>query len=352
MYAILTTFGEIRTRRQHRSAALLCCSGTMNVVIFVQVAALLVGPVLIGWSVLLYESEERQIDDILAGWWIEIDDLAKKAASKNVAMLRIAGRAVTTWLSTLFGEELLSIRAVSASITLSVSSLFLFLSASGMTAATHDEVLDTWSVAVFMLVLGGCLFYLAVSTKLDRWRRAVAVGVFWFLAIFELVGLYQSDWLPFQVISVPVGFTLGVASDFLIIVVVRSVARNTATASNASMAIVGIAVNTVLGVLLSALPLGWLTYWASADSLWRLTAGVAAATNVYASVIALATAILLVTVVVQRAIWSLIQRPLYALWRFKVFQNRKLLFYAGSALLVFAMPGAQAIVESATRWLR
>ena len=320
--------------------------------IAIQVVAFLFGVLLIGWSVLLYESEERKIDETLAEWWIEIDDVARSSVSKNLALLRLVGGAVSSWLTAVFGSKMLSVEAVSASMALSLSSLLLFFAVGGIVLTTGDPILDTLPIALCVLALSISTFHLAVTPSRANLRRAVAVGVVLFLPIFEFIGFYYaSDWLPLEVVAIPVGTLLGVASDFLIIVLIRIIARVIARAPSFFVAVAGAVLSTVLGLFLTLVPLLWL-YRAGVDSWWRLAIALAAATNLYTSIMAVATAMVLATVILQRAVWPLVQRPLYAAWRFKLLQNRKFLFYAGSALLLVAMPGALYIVEAATKLLR
>ncbi|HVR39509.1 MAG TPA: hypothetical protein VMU84_10475 [Thermoanaerobaculia bacterium] len=305
--------------------------------------AIFTGLLLIAWSVLLYEPEERRIQDTLATWWIEIDDAGKRAGGRSLRLLQIAADSVSKWLSTIFGSKLISAHAIATSIVFSLSSLLLFTLP--MTIAFVGINQQVIREASQFLMLSAGLFYIAVtpSQRLLRYLIAIAViiylssGFYIIYAVLFTHDRYQ-DWSIFDVIVIFAGSLGGVASDFALIVVTRRLTRRIAEVPTLASGILAFVGNAVIGLLLTAIPLILLAESIKPPPRWISAMGFAAATNIYSGIMSLSVVILLVAVVIQRALWSSVQRPLYAIWRFKLLQNRKLLFYSGTVLLMVAMP--------------
>src|ERR1043165_2840932 len=85
-----------------------------------------VGALMMGWSVLLYPEEERSISTTLATWWVRIDDVGKSATARNKTLIRDVALALDRWLDAVFGERLISVRALASSLCLSFSSVLAY----------------------------------------------------------------------------------------------------------------------------------------------------------------------------------------------------------------------------------
>lgn len=318
-------------------------------VVLLQIASAALGILLVSWSVFLYEAEERVIDETLAAWWIEIDDLAQTAVKRNLATLRIAARAVSGWLSGVFGERLISVRAVSASLTLSVASLFLVAFVASfleMLTERSNVATDLLGVLLAALLSAG-LFYIAVAPGRSTLRVAVATGIVLFLCFFGVLGRYLVGWSGFEISTIPIAAMLAVLSDFVVVTLTRRVAARIATTGSVGFAVVATCLNGAAGALLIIGPLAVLSKARSLSAFWFVFAVVmAGASNVFAAVIAFVLAIMFASLVLHRVFWPIIQRPLYALWRFKLLQNRKMLFYAGVALLTVPLPRITQVVKA------
>ncbi len=316
-----------------------------------RIVALFAGLLLIAWSVLLYEPEEREIDDTLARWWIDIDDAAKRAGGRALRFLQLAASAVGAWLSLVFGDKLISGRAVAASVVLSLSSLSLFVLT--LTAAG-----GTLRFNVALACLSAILFYVAVTPRLALCRDLIAITTAIYLGrgVYMIYGVIFTNefpgWSAFDVIVILVGSLGGVASDFVLIVVTRRILRSVAVATTLIRGLMAFATTSAIGLVFTVIPLFVMLNGPRPPKRRVSSVGFAAATNIYGGIISLALAILLSGIAVQRALWSTLQRPLYAIWRFKLLQNRKLLFYAGSFLVVVAMPRSVDILKTAETLLK
>src|ERR1051325_6619174 len=117
----------------------------------------LLGFFLIGWSFLRYETEEAVVEDILATWWIRLDDTSTTAVSWTVQFIRKIGSTLTEWIDRAFGERLLSVNAITTSICLSLSSLFLFMGGSFM---FEERIPHAWVGTIVMLLPSIALFHM------------------------------------------------------------------------------------------------------------------------------------------------------------------------------------------------
>src|ERR1041385_2035142 len=308
--------------------------------VLLQIASAALGMLLVSWSIFLYEGEERVIDETLAAWWIEVDDFAQTAVKRNLAMLRIAARAVGGWLDGVFGERLVSVRAVSASLTLSRASLFLvaFVTSLLDLLKERSNVVTDLIGVLLVALLSAALFYIAVAPGRSTLRVALATGIVLFLCLFGALGRYLVGWSGFEVSAIPMAVTLAVLSDFIVVILTRHVAARIATTNSIGFAVVAMCFNGAAGTLLIIPTLAVLSRSISVSAFsvsafWFVFAVVlVGASNVFAAVIAFVLAIMFASLVLHRVFWPIIQRPLYALWRFKLLQNRKVLFYAGVAL--------------------
>src|ERR1051325_7949903 len=179
--------------------------------VLLQIASAALGMLLVSWSIFLYEGEERVIDETLAAWWIEVDDFAQTAVKRNLAMLRIAARAVSGWLDGVFGERLVSVRAVSASLTLSMASLFLvaFVTSLLDLLKERSNVVTDLIGVLLVALLSAALFYIAVAPGRSTLRVALATGIVLFLCLFGALGRYLVGWSGFEVSAIPMAVTLG-----------------------------------------------------------------------------------------------------------------------------------------------
>jgi len=77
----------------------------------------------------------------------------------------------------------------------------------------------------------------------------------------------------------------------------------------------------------------------------------AGVTGLYATIVALSFLFLAITLLLHRTLWPILKRPLYALQRFHLLQQRKLMFFAGVTLIGVASPGIAAFFSAVARRL-
>src|SRR5260370_22039767 len=87
----------------------------------------LLGLSLLDAALFLHENEEGQLQSRLERLWVAVDDLSKAALSRQAAFLQQVSAMANSALNKLFGIKLFSIGAMSASLSLSVGCVSLFL---------------------------------------------------------------------------------------------------------------------------------------------------------------------------------------------------------------------------------
>lgn len=304
------------------------------------------GLFLVGWSILRYETEEKAVHDALAAWWIRLDDLSDTSISRNVAFARATGATVTIWLDRIFGKRLLTLNAFAASLCLSLASLFL-CGVVGILFTGIDEGTGVLAAVISVpLGISMLLFYMAVTPGRRDFRIALSIGIFVLcVLLFQIARIGSGS--QFESTAFPAGLLLGIASDFAVVLAVRRLASWTADSGNIWHPLLAASISALLGIGTLAVPLYYVTRVGDGHAWESVTLGLAATSNVFTAVLSLGMTILSATLVVQRLLWPLIKRPVYALHRFKLLEQRMPLFYCGTVLIGVSFPRIASILKAA-----
>ena len=306
---------------------------TLLVWLVLAIPAAAIGVLLVSWSFLLYPEEERSITDTLAAWWIRIDDVGKSAISRNRLLIRDVAAALAKWLDIVFGERLVSGRAIAISTCLSFSSALAYTGLVALVDPTPDPV--NQKLVVVCLPLSYFLFTVAVGRR--PFLRTVVSTILSAGVVLITVAALAVNPEPLNALVFLEAALVAVTCDFLVILLARRlVTRASYVGILAALAI------ATLGLLIGVLMLGTpaivmynrgvnFDHWAALGFFGGMS-------NLYAGLAAVALGALTLMFLVQRALWFGIERPLYALERFGLFQNRKALFYCGVLLIALGFP--------------
>ena len=314
--------------------------------ILIQLFCFGCGILLISWSALLYEGEEARIDDILASWWVSLDDMARISIARNVRFVRRISSTVSAWLDGIFGAQLLSVNAVAVSVSLSFSSVM-----------TLRFALDLFSqplqFAVLEALAGAGLFYVAITSRLPILRQLLllAVAITFIMVVANRIS--HLDMPPVAVeatTSFTLALALGALADFTVVLSTRLIAKAAAGANSMWPVSAGLA-NTALALLIFVVPLLLSRSLIARHRWWSAVLYATAFTNLYASLIGLSFLIVLCGLVLYRIAWPLLTRSIYSLHRFKLFQQRKVLFFAGVTLVAIAVPAAVVVASAIAKVL-
>jgi len=248
--------------------------------------------------------------------------------------MRDVATALVRWLDNVFGERLVSSRAIAVSICLSFSSALAFAGIVALVDPTPDPMNP--KIVVTCLPLSYSLFAIAVG---QRWRHLLTVTSF--ILGGGVIGLSLTALAmnpePLHALTIPASALLGMSCDFVVIVLARRLVMvaTSVTILNASAIAT---VSAILGTALLCTPvLVMYNDGANWDS-WAAIGFAAGLMNLYAGVVAIAFFALNLMFVLQRVLWSAIERPIYAMERFGLFQRRRTLFYCGALLMALGFP--------------
>jgi hypothetical protein len=162
-----------------------------SVHIFLRILSLTGGLLSLYAAAFLYEDEYGRIQSKLEEWWIRLSDKQSLAISRHAAFMREVARFETKLLDGLFGEKLLSLRAIGVSQCLSVASMGLaVLVAYTLSLLYHRSSSSLFekpgTVASAAVVIG---IFLVLGTLPGLFRNR-ALPVLWYTSVIVLV------WVP------------------------------------------------------------------------------------------------------------------------------------------------------------
>jgi hypothetical protein len=309
--------------------------------------AVTIGALLISWSVLLYPTEERSISDALAAWWIRIDDASKATNVHSKMLIQTVAAALVRWLDDVFGEQLVSRRALAVSTCLSFSSIAAIFGLVALVDPTPDPANP--KIAVVCLPASVLLFQVAVSRKSRYLRALVSLTIGLIVSAIVIAALLYSPF-PLRILALPAGLLLGLTSAWVIVMFARQLAKSAAT-SFSTLPATSIAIGSgLVGVTLLCMPAVSIyngVQGFEVVSRWEFVGAIAGLTNLYAGAMAFTLLAVNVMFLLQKALWPVIARPLYAMERFGLFRQRRALFYCGAMLMAFAFPSMARVLLKA-----
>jgi hypothetical protein len=285
----------------------------------------------------------------------------------QTAFLQVIAAVMTNGFDRLFGERLLSIRAVAGSITLSAASLFLLGSLGVVIVALGERPKMALLLSVFLgLGLGLFSVWLLVrgSFKAMVVFDATFVGLTIVLPIVSFLTLFHDEISikNSEVIISPgairpramalglsIGFAGSLLSDVVFVAVTRWALRRSVSSGSALRILGLIGLNMLLAVVLVLVPavVANLLHGGSTtfdDDWWAgklaLSMGPMLMTtlNLFDALLALAVVALGAVMLIHRLIWPLIGRPLEVISSEHILLKRGTLFFGGLTLLGASWP--------------
>src|SRR5262245_10525251 len=83
------------------------------------------GALLVMYGIFAVPGDQKKFENYLERWWVWVEERREAGLKWQTAFLQVVATVVSSWFDRLFGDRLLSRRAVVASITLSLGSLYL-----------------------------------------------------------------------------------------------------------------------------------------------------------------------------------------------------------------------------------
>jgi hypothetical protein len=298
----------------------------------------------------LYEDEEGHWQNRIDRFWVAVDDRARQTDSKTIATLNKLAGLVQTTLNRPFGEQLISLRAVVGSMTVSVSTAaFLYFSIGGGFSPDQEVI-----TGVYSLIFGSCaIFPFVFPNTVTRVVCFLPPVVLLILVSRSAVNLYNSKMIiqhPQLYVSVAWFFALflSILTDFGVVYAIRRKFSQIVTLSTTLRMVVAIAY--LVNVCLAASGIPYCVYLLTphnpSDYL-RMTPHVILnlfaeslssslfVLNICSLVYALAPCAVLCFLVLHRTFWPGVARLVYAVRRNRILTNKQFLIIAG--VLSFAL---------------
>jgi|ERR1700674_3786557 len=320
---------------------------------FIVLVLRAIGAILICAGLFLYEDEEGQFQNKVEQWWIGLSDVQKASRSKVASFVQEVARLTGEGFDRLFGQSLFSLRIVPISIYLSFASCLLVIFI--MLPRLNHPATATRRGALSFIVL-----FLALALVPAIFKNRGVLAIWW--AIIPAILLSMSGFLVFVFKTRgprPLFYGIGLVvlifisslfCDLIYIALTRYILRRISRIDRIPEILLMIFLN-VLGL---ALPVLGPIYTGAVIFKHFPQAGASVVVSLLLNFIdflacfaAFALACLLL---VHRIFWPLVQRPLYAVYRFApIKEEKKWLVRVGTTLLLlpyhFSLEALRKVLE-------
>jgi hypothetical protein len=283
-------------------------------------------------AVFLYEDQEGRIQNRIVQWWVKVDDARIVVHSRLEAFVQGVARLTTRGFDQVLGETLISFRFAGVSLCLSIASGLMALIFGAIRA--HHPVRGLLLMSVGFVALA-----LLPAFHAGRWVRR-----FWGLIVISVV---LGPLVPFlffiysrrgavtaghAVIYVSLAFGVSFVCDICYVGLTRWMLRRVAVNSRVYGVVLMLVINLLLltMLLLGPIELGvkLCTYWREGGEV-ILFSFFLNAIDFFAGSAALFLGLALL---IHRLLWPVLEHPLYALQKYEVIRNKKLLWGVGLSL--------------------
>jgi hypothetical protein len=303
----------------------------------------IVGAIAFYFAFFLYEDEEGLWQNRLEMLWIVINDRARITNNTTAALFNRIGRLVIQWFDAVFGKNLLSLRAVSASLSLSV---FGFSAGRPLLALFHyqssseNESFLIWGKMAIFVFYFTFLLLSRLSVLQKRYARIPTIVIVVLLSL--LVTLYLSSYesMSHTMSTQPMLLSLSFSSDYIAIVIMRKLFSSMSDEPSTAKITFTMVLLVLLSCLLIILPIALLFLMQQFDLLESDLAGDAelemGMLNFTTSLLCFIPAILMLVLLLHKIMWPLLSRLLYPLASRRVITDKKILIPVGALALTFA----------------
>ena len=299
----------------------------------------------------LKEDEEGRIQRTLERWRDKAGAWPSVTNSRRVVILRFCAETASTLLDRVFGQQLLSTRAITVSATLSLGSLLLAL----------PFIDNTFDTGLWGLLCCSAAMAPAVSQRLS-WLPATVIAIL--AGVWTVTSFHRPSDLM-EVATAALAVTIGVAFALIFIVVNRKILTWAAAEASFGAALVvllsyfgaTVAIITVPFLSASAIMGGYQTPASNSlgagigativNAIIQEVAIAFAAANGFTAIAAAVVLVVAAALAIDALFWFIAERPVYAAARYGIIQKKKSLFLVGVALLGSVSPRAAAVFLSA-----
>jgi hypothetical protein len=312
-----------------------------------------------------YDSEKQRCHDWVVEIWIGIHARAKETDSKATAILSTVAELVETRLNSMFGSKLLSAQAVGVSSSLSLGTACIAVALSiAVILMMKANILPNdrsvlLGVATFCVICG--LLFIGLALLPVRLKSRWVVPVTWIplgivivpsIVVALVLMIRHAMTLPIFLNVFPLGMFFSLASDILVLSIIRKMLRYVSKANNVGAIAMAIFIQLAVIVFILAIPLlpgiyGLITSNINLTEVAKDTSAMASFKqfasfslassfflNLSTVLIALIPVLTLAVILWQRLFWHCAGKLIYLIERHQVLKSNGFLFVF--ALLCFS----------------
>ncbi len=322
-------------------------------------------------SLFMYEDDERRVQHILEDWWLRIDTLRGHTLRLHESLLSAMASLTQASLGGLFGNKLISLRAIGASACLSLASLLcaeLFL-----VPSYWDGNCPEWlsHILSFSSSVGPPLFspdvrwqlifmllFLLIAIQAGCTTRPSVVTLAAAATVLARAAVLETRWRD----GAPIlggAILIGICSDILAITALRALLARQSTTVSAVKRTALFGAHVMVGLVAILVPLGVSRAIQSRvtpqymNPPWLETLdiafGLSTLTNLVVVLLSVFFIIALASLIIHSLLWPLLERPIYAVARLGLLRtqvSRTALFALGVATVSTGVNGAGGIVQA------
>jgi uncharacterized membrane protein YidH (DUF202 family) len=270
----------------------------------------------------LREPEETRVQSALEASWIHLDDARSTSWSNSLAVLREVSNNFSRFLDLLFGNELDSPRAFSVSICVS----FLVRGSIGMLhGCTCGESASAIRVAARLFFVCAAIPTLVVNARQNNGKASLL----WLVMLSAYVLAMKPSAAPMAVAIFALSYLVGV----VVIQYQRKLFKASASATSTWHVARPLVLSTIVVIGVFAVPIAtanWMLKLSRvfANARWVTVAqfvGLLGSMNLSTVLLLALFTVFASILLIKRAAWSFIERPVYTLQRVRIFEYRKTL---------------------------
>jgi hypothetical protein len=293
------------------------------------------GFVLVWIALFLTETEEGKLQNRLVELWVRVDDLSKTAMTKEAALIQQAFGMLSHALDKLLGTKLWSWRVIATSAGFSVASACLF-------ALWQMHVNDSFTMKDGALVV----FTLAIALFFSTAPGILRYGTFLVVVCLAVASFHYLEDRD-AAVEIDLGvFVGGLLCDLLLLTFIRWLLGRGSELTRTTKLVFLVVLDLCIGIALVC-PL-FLIDLSDLDE-GIVDGGLAVlvfigASNLFTAFVCFLLVLLLAAALLNRFVWPVVSRPIYAAQRYGLVNHPKLLGALGASCLQFAWPNNPLII--------
>jgi hypothetical protein len=300
-------------------------------------------------AIVLYPNEEGKIQSKFEDFWIRVDDFQNLALTRHAAFMTGVAKLETRFLDRVFGNRLISIRALGVSFCFSLSTIalvamfvFYFIVPVRYPEANISGafIIPLGYLICAVIVGAACIWIQNHNLLRNSILIAALILLLLWMVTFRVGAPGVTGEISIRILLLVLG---GFACDVIFITLTRRLLRWAGEMTSSLKVLATVFVNFFLAVLfvspllagMNIRPIGYLRYQIA------MTISTIAVSNIVDAAVALFYVLLALLLLIHRALWPLLTRSLFRMTDIGTKGRRAILTSVGLALLSASVFGGK-----------